>query len=80
MDELNDLMPISPDLNRERLDTLKQLFPDLFTNEGKLNPDELKNARAFSILAKFLCCSPSSINQCETSNPASAKLFATCSP
>ncbi len=42
MDELNDLMPISPDLNRERLVTLKQLFPDLFTNEGKLNPDELK--------------------------------------
>ena len=42
MDELNDLMPISPDLNRERLNTLKQLFPDLFTNEGKLNPDELK--------------------------------------
>ena len=42
MDELNDLMPISPDLNRERLDTLKQIFPDLFTNEGKLNPDEFK--------------------------------------
>ena len=42
MDELNELMPISPDHNRERLDTLKQLFPDLFTNEGKLNPDELK--------------------------------------
>ncbi len=42
MDELNDLMPISPDHNRERLDTLKQLFPDLFTNEGKLNPEELK--------------------------------------
>ena len=42
MDELNDLMPISPDHNRERLDTLKELFPDLFTNEGKLNPDELK--------------------------------------
>lgn len=42
MDELNDLMPISPDLNRERLVTLKQLLPDLFTNEGKLDPDELK--------------------------------------
>ena len=42
MDELNELMPISPDHNRERLDQLKQLFPDLFTNEGKINPDELK--------------------------------------
>ncbi len=32
----------TPDLNKERLETLKTLFPDLFTVEGKLNPDELK--------------------------------------
>lgn len=32
----------TPDLNKERLETLKKLFPDLFTIEGKLNPDELK--------------------------------------
>ncbi|HOE00017.1 MAG TPA: site-specific DNA-methyltransferase [Kiritimatiellia bacterium] len=32
----------SPDLNRERLATLKKLFPDLFSNEGRLNLDELK--------------------------------------
>ena len=32
----------TPDLNEERLETLKKLFPDLFTIEGKLNPDELK--------------------------------------
>ena len=32
----------SPDLNRERLDALKKLFPDLFSNEGRLNLDELK--------------------------------------
>jgi len=32
----------SPDHNAERLTTLKQLFPDLFTNEGRLNVDELK--------------------------------------
>lgn len=32
----------SPDLNRERLATLKKLFPDLFSNEGRLNIDELK--------------------------------------
>ena len=32
----------SPDLNTERLSTLKKLFPDLFSNEGRLNLDELK--------------------------------------
>lgn len=32
----------SPDHNAERLATLKKLFPDLFSNEGKLNVDELK--------------------------------------
>ncbi len=38
----NVYMPLSNDLNKERLETLKKLFPDLFTNEGKLNIDELK--------------------------------------
>src|SRR5680860_222485 len=32
----------SHDWNKERLQRLKQLMPDLFTSEGKLNPDELK--------------------------------------
>ena len=32
----------SPDLNAERLDALRKLFPDLFSNEGRLNVDELK--------------------------------------
>lgn len=32
----------TPDLNKERLETLKMLFPDLFTNEGQLNINELK--------------------------------------
>ena len=32
----------SPDLNAERLAELKRLFPDLFSNEGRLNLDELK--------------------------------------
>ncbi len=32
----------SPDLNAERLAELKRLLPDLFTNEGRLNVDELK--------------------------------------
>ncbi|RDB02309.1 site-specific DNA-methyltransferase [Runella aurantiaca] len=35
-------MPFTPDWNKERLETLKSLFPDLFTVEGKLNTDELK--------------------------------------
>lgn len=35
-------MPLSPDWNKERLEKLKELFPDLFTNEGQLNIDELK--------------------------------------
>jgi adenine-specific DNA-methyltransferase len=39
---LNDLLPVTPDGRAERLAELKRLFPDLFTNEGRLNPDELK--------------------------------------
>lgn len=39
---LNDLLPTTPDLRAERLAELKRLFPDLFTNEGRLDPDELK--------------------------------------
>lgn len=39
---LNDLLPTTPDLRQERLDELRRLFPDLFTNEGRLDPDELK--------------------------------------
>ncbi len=42
MENINDYMPLSSDLNKERLETLQKLFPDLFTNEGKLNIDELK--------------------------------------
>jgi len=41
--EPNPLAAVSsPDHNRERLDALKKRFPDLFTNEGRLNVDELK--------------------------------------
>jgi adenine-specific DNA-methyltransferase len=42
MADINDYMPLSTDWNRERLGKLKALFPDLFTNEGQLNIDELK--------------------------------------
>ncbi len=39
---LNERQLGTPDLNRERLDALKKLFPDLFSSEGRLNLDELK--------------------------------------
>ena len=42
MPDYNNLLPLTPDLNAERLETLKQLLPDLFTNEGRLNTDELR--------------------------------------
>src|SRR3989304_5774591 len=42
MENINDLMPLSNDWNKERLTQLKNLFPDLFTNEGNLNINELK--------------------------------------
>lgn len=41
-EKLDDFLPLTPDLNAERLAALKLLFPDLFTNEGRLNVDELK--------------------------------------
>lgn len=39
---LSDILPLTPDIRAERLAELKRLFPDLFTNEGRLNPDELR--------------------------------------
>ena len=42
MENIKDYMPESPDFNQERLETLKQMFPDLFTSENKLNINELK--------------------------------------
>ncbi len=44
----------SHDWNRERLEQLKKLMPDLFTNDGKLNINELKKV-----------IDPSSINETE---------------
>ena len=42
MDSIKDKMPLSPDHNAERLAKLKEIMPDIFTNEGKLNINELK--------------------------------------
>ena len=41
-EKLSDLLPLSPDHHAERLAALKRLFPDLFSNEGRLNVDELR--------------------------------------
>ncbi|MCX6872964.1 MAG: DNA methyltransferase [Verrucomicrobia bacterium] len=41
-ESLTDLLPTTPDLRAERLAELKRLFPDLFTNEGRLDPAELQ--------------------------------------
>ena len=41
-DKIQDRMPTTPDVNQERLEQLRALMPDLFTNDGALNPDELK--------------------------------------
>jgi adenine-specific DNA-methyltransferase len=44
MESINDYMPLSNDWNKERLQILKQQFPDWFTSEGSLNIDEVKKA------------------------------------
>ncbi|SHG41243.1 adenine-specific DNA-methyltransferase [Flavobacterium segetis] len=44
MESINDYMPLSNDWNKERLQILKQQFPDWFTSEGNLNIDEVKKA------------------------------------
>lgn len=44
METINDYMPLSNDWNSERLQILKQQFPDWFTSEGNLNIDEVKKA------------------------------------
>jgi len=48
---MSTISKTSPDLLKERLEQLKKLFPDLFTNEGQLNEEELKALVAqFTIL------------------------------
>ena len=42
MSSLNESLLNTPDLNTERLAKLKELFPDLFTVEGRLDGEELK--------------------------------------
>lgn len=40
---MNSIPKTSPELLKERLEQLKESLPDLFTNEGQLNEDELRN-------------------------------------
>jgi adenine-specific DNA-methyltransferase len=44
METIKDYMPLSTDWNNERLQILKQQFPDWFTSEGNLNIEEVKKA------------------------------------
>lgn len=44
METYRDHILQSPDLNAERLETLRKMFPDWFTQEGKLDINEVKKA------------------------------------
>lgn len=44
METYRDHIIQSPDLNAERLETLRTMFPDWFTQEGKLDINEVKKA------------------------------------
>lgn len=44
METYKDHIIQSPDLNTERLETLRKMFPDWFTQEGKLDLNEVKKA------------------------------------
>ena len=48
METINDFMPNSNDWNNERLQTLKQLYPDLFTSEQNLNVQEIAKILNFA--------------------------------
>ena len=44
METYREHITMSPDMNAERLETLRQLFPDWFTQEGRLDIHEVKKA------------------------------------
>lgn len=44
METYKDHIILSPDMNEERLDKLRELFPDWFTQEGYLDINEVKKA------------------------------------
>ena len=44
METYRNHITLSPDMNAERLETLRKLFPDWFTQEGRLDINEVKKA------------------------------------
>ena len=44
METYKDHITLSPDMNEERLNKLRELFPDWFTQEGYLDINEVKKA------------------------------------
>ena len=44
METYKDHITLTPDMNEERLNTLRELFPDWFTQEGYLDINEVKKA------------------------------------
>ena len=44
METYKDHITLTPDMNEERLNTLRELFPDWFTQEGHLDINEVKKA------------------------------------
>ena len=44
METYKDHITMTPDMNEERLNTLRELFPDWFTQEGYLDVNEVKKA------------------------------------
>lgn len=44
METYREHITLSPDMNAERLETLRELFPDWFTQEGRLDINEVKKA------------------------------------
>lgn len=44
METYKDHITLTPDMNEERLNTLRELFPDWFTQEGYLDINEIKKA------------------------------------
>ena len=44
METYKDHITMTPDMNEERLNTLRELFPDRFTQEGYLDVNEVKKA------------------------------------
>ena len=44
METYKDHITLTPDMNEERLNTLRELFPDWFTQESHLDINEVKKA------------------------------------